>query len=288
MTSPTETHAAPSAPRFGLRSPSGLILSVEGWARDSAQAVFLHGYGEGGYAWRDCAARLAPTRGALLLDFRGHGHSDWDPLGRYDLQDHVADVVDLLGDRDAPLVLVGHSMGASVALLAAQRLGDRVQALVLADIGCGGGGAAVDVVRQQLRHAIDGFATREAALDWLVGQRPLSRRALLAGLVDEAFREEGGLIKARCDPALLLPGVTVGLERAALLELLQRLRRPVLIARGAGSAVLERGAFEAMIARSEQIVGATIPVSGHAIMTDNPDAFVAAARAFLERLPNYA
>jgi pimeloyl-ACP methyl ester carboxylesterase len=97
--------------------------------------LLLHGFLEHAYAWERTAPRLAAAGlHVFALDFRGHGDSDRvGPGGYYHFADYAADlagVVRALGGRAA---LVGHSMGASAALLYAGTEPERVTALVCVD-----------------------------------------------------------------------------------------------------------------------------------------------------------
>lgn len=78
-------------------------------------------------------AALSPARRLLAVDLRGHGESGWAP-GTYSLNHYVADVVrfceQVVGQ---PAVLVGHSLGAAIAMTVAQRRPDLVKALLLED-----------------------------------------------------------------------------------------------------------------------------------------------------------
>src|SRR5438045_3993605 len=92
--------------------------------------VLLHALGESGADWHDLAGRLATGWRVYAPDLRGHGSSAWP--GEYSIElmrDDVWAFADRLG-LDRP-VLVGHSLGAMVACLAAQERPDRVARLVL-------------------------------------------------------------------------------------------------------------------------------------------------------------
>lgn len=85
--------------------------------------ALIHGVGLCGAAWQDVGARMAVDHEVHLLDMPGHGGS---PLGgAAALSDYVGRIEDYLGALAAPVVVVGHSMGAMVALeLAARRCAD--------------------------------------------------------------------------------------------------------------------------------------------------------------------
>jgi len=93
--------------------------------------VFLHGAGFDHTVWA-LLARWFAHRGAAVLapDLPGHGRSEGAPLRSIgELADWTAALIDAAGVRKA--TLIGHSMGALVALEAAARHPERVKALGL-------------------------------------------------------------------------------------------------------------------------------------------------------------
>src|SRR5215204_2605951 len=117
------------------RVPGEVELAI-GRAWDGPEPVVcLHGITAQHRAFNAAARYLGPSRGVVGVDLRGRGDSD-KPESGYSLGAHAADVVrvlDHLGLRSA--VLVGHSMGAFVALKTALMFPDRVRAIVLLDGG---------------------------------------------------------------------------------------------------------------------------------------------------------
>jgi pimeloyl-ACP methyl ester carboxylesterase len=102
-------------------------------AGDGRPAVLLHGLGAGGIVWQAFARRLAPSWRVLAPDLRGHGQSDKPPTG-YSAFDYARDIdamVRALGLGAVPVI--GHSLGALVALALAARSPDLVTAAVLLD-----------------------------------------------------------------------------------------------------------------------------------------------------------
>ncbi len=135
-----------------MREPVQVSVPVDGgelaalhWGADapgSPIAVLVHGITANAMAWAPVAAALAGEFEVLAPDLRGRARSAGLP-GPYGLDRHADDVATLLdrfgADRDAgadATVLVGHSMGAFVAALAAAGTArDRVHGLVLVDGG---------------------------------------------------------------------------------------------------------------------------------------------------------
>lgn len=114
-------------------------LSVLRWPGDSAGAplvVLIHGITANALAWARVAPTLAGPFEVVAPDLRGRAGSTALP-GPYGIERHAEDVAALLhslGDRRR--VLVGHSMGAFVATMAADGVArDLVDGLVLVDGG---------------------------------------------------------------------------------------------------------------------------------------------------------
>jgi pimeloyl-ACP methyl ester carboxylesterase len=117
------------------RVPGEVELAIGRAGEGSDPLVCLHGITAQHRAFNAAARHLGPSRGLVAVDLRGRGDSD-KPDSGYGLETHASDVVrvlDHLGLESA--VLVGHSMGAFVALETALVYPERVRALVLLDGG---------------------------------------------------------------------------------------------------------------------------------------------------------
>jgi pimeloyl-ACP methyl ester carboxylesterase len=117
------------------RVPGEVELAIGRAGEGTDPLICLHGITAQHRAFNATARHLGPSRGLVGVDLRGRGDSD-KPESGYGLATHASDVVrvfDHLGLKDA--VLLGHSMGAFVAIKTALASPDRVRALVLLDGG---------------------------------------------------------------------------------------------------------------------------------------------------------
>lgn len=113
----------------------GLYLNVLEWGEPGARKMFLlHGWMDVAASFQFLVDELASDWHVIAPDLRGFGRSDWQPQG-YWFADYVADCEALL-DRFAPhdpACIVGHSLGANVAMLYAGVRPERVAAVVALD-----------------------------------------------------------------------------------------------------------------------------------------------------------
>lgn len=147
--------------------------------------LLIHGAGASSAIWMMALARLARGGHAVAIDLPGHGPTPADeyPLGIAGYRDAVGVLAATL--CLGPSVLVGHSMGALVAIEAALAWPDKVRALVLA------GAAPRLPVSDELVRLIREDHARVPA--WLAehglspAARPAVRRAFVAaGVVTSA------------------------------------------------------------------------------------------------------
>jgi pimeloyl-ACP methyl ester carboxylesterase len=98
------------------RGSSGVELQVRRVVDPPAPPLLLlHGLGVGGIVWQAFARRLLPGFAAIAPDLRGHGESDTPP-GGYQPVDYARDLIPVLEREGRPVPVVGHSLGALVAV----------------------------------------------------------------------------------------------------------------------------------------------------------------------------
>jgi pimeloyl-ACP methyl ester carboxylesterase len=118
-----------------LDLPAGRFRALE-WPGSEPSALFLHGLTGVAEVWKPTIDRLAKShRRCVAIDQRGHGQSP-KPVTGHGVGSFVGDVIAAIDALELDTVhLVGHSMGARVAMVAAARYPARFHSVAIVDIG---------------------------------------------------------------------------------------------------------------------------------------------------------
>jgi len=201
--------------------PGEMAVLDLGDASRPVDLVFVHANGFNARTYRAVIAPLATGLRIVAPDLRGHGLTPLpaDPKGRRSWRDHRDDLVGLLEALDGPpVVLSGHSMGGTVALLAAAAAPERVSKVVVFDpVMWGAFGmvmAHLPIVAQraarrapwtvQATRRRSVFESREAALKSYLGRGAFKgwTETMVADYVADGFRDlPDGSVELACAPA---------------------------------------------------------------------------------------
>jgi len=251
--------------------------------------LLLHGVGR---RWQDYSpflAAFAARAHVFALDHRGHGGSD--RAARYLVADYVADVLAVVRGLPSPVAVVGHSLGALVALGVAAAAPEMVRAVVLEDPPSAG---FLD------RLGETSYATQFAAMQSLAGPgRPVgaTARALAdirsPGGVRLGDRRDAAALRflARClldlDPAVYTP-VLDGrwLDGFDPLAAAANVRCPalLLVADTAEGGMLPATDADALAAALPDAARIDLPGVGHLIHGTQPDRFLRTVMNSLDSL----
>ncbi|MBD0865883.1 MAG: alpha/beta fold hydrolase [Rhodobacteraceae bacterium] len=240
---------------------------------DQPALLIAHGLYGSGRNWGVIAKRLSDRCRVIVVDMRNHGHSPWGASHTY--ADLATDLAEVIADPGGPMDVLGHSMGGKAAMMLALRYPDMVNRLIVGDI------SPVSYSHSQLRF-IDAM------------------RAVDLSMVTRRSEAEAQLARQGVEPALQsfftqsldIPAKRWRLNLDALANQMphilafpdvhSRFQGPTLFLSGAASDYV-RPAYRPGIKRLfPQARFAKIPAAGHWLHTEQPRAFEAAVRVFLD------
>jgi pimeloyl-ACP methyl ester carboxylesterase len=236
--------------------------------------VLIHGAGMDHTAWSLQARSLAHHRRAVLaVDLPGHGRAPPPPLGRIeDLADWLEGLLDAAGVETA--ALVGHSMGALVALHMAARLPVRVRALALL-----GAATRMPVHPDLLRAARAGEA---AAIAMIIGWGFGPRGQLGGNPAPGQWMMGGGVrLLERAGPGVLAADLAACDAYAEGTAAAAKVACPTLVIIGQADRMTPAKAGHAL---AKEIAGASaivLPGVGHMMMAEAPNAISDALIGFV-------
>jgi len=272
----------------------GLSLHYEVYGLGHPVMLLLHGFGASTFSWREVVEPLGEAGTVVAFDRPGFGLSarpmpgEWSGTNPYGDQTYAALTVSLMDELGlAQAVLVGHSAGATVAVLTALTYPERVSGLVLVAPALGSG-------REELGGVLN-----------VVGASPHMRRIgprlirLLLG------RLESLLEMSYYNPAAVTAEVREGYKRPlrahnwdrALWEIVlapkvggldgrlgELAGLPVLFVTGDSDAVVPAEVTELLAQRTAGAELVVIPECGHLPQEEHPATFAAAVLGFIERV----
>ncbi|MDP3856697.1 MAG: alpha/beta hydrolase [Stagnimonas sp.] len=233
-----------------------------------APVLMLHGLANGNMAtwFSGYASPLSAQRQVLLYDQRGHGGSTLPKRG-FDLDSQADDLVAVLdhyGLGQRPVDVVGHSMGALVALHHALRTPSKVRRLVLVD--------APMPAREFVAPSLLGAGSPEVLSDYIDSH--LAAVAGLGGRRKERLRQR--LTALFFETSLVQDVLRMDAEPEAALQALQV---PTLLVYGRHSPCVAAGRQLARLLPNAQLV---LLDCGHYIPEEAPAALRTQLERFLE------
>jgi pimeloyl-ACP methyl ester carboxylesterase len=257
-------------------------VNLRDWGGPGVPLLLTHGMAAHTHWWDPVVPLWKGMFHAAALDFRGHGDSDWLENEAYTSQVWVDDIENArkaLGwDR---FILVGHSMGARIALDYAENFGTRLR-----------GVAAIDFLP-------DFYASRERKFE-KTRSRPQpvyeDEETMLAKfrlqppgtLLDERGLRELGRHGVRKTPAgwsWKFDWRSFSFPYGPVWPQLSKISVDALIVRGEHSTVMPRETMDKVVAELPRARGVEIAGAHHHVPLDKPKELAAAVAAWAAGLP---
>jgi pimeloyl-ACP methyl ester carboxylesterase len=262
---------------------NGLRIHVLEWgAAEGKPIIALHGIARSACNFSHLAPRLSDRYRVIAVDMRGNGDSDWDPQGRYLVEDYASDIERLVDTLKLDRVLVwGNSTGGRVAQIYAGLHPDRVSGVIVEDVGPERPAAISDRRARRMKEEEGGWATREELVSRLRRDYPRTPENLLRDVTEHGTRvREDGRIVWKRDPAILSGFVPTELWGAV-----ERITAPILYILGGASSIVPPETQDRLrrILPHARIV--TMPGLGHYPSDEDAGAFLALVERFLADIP---
>ncbi|MFG6432212.1 alpha/beta fold hydrolase [Roseateles sp. LYH14W] len=260
--------------------------------------VLLHGWMDVGASFQFVVDALQGEREIVALDWRGFGLSETPDADCYWFPDYLGDLDALLDalSPDAPVDLVGHSMGGNVAMSYAGVRPQRIRRLVNLE-GFGMPDVSPAAAPERMARWLDElktpptlkpYATLADVAERLRKTNPRLAQDKAAWLAGHWAREtpDGFLLNA--DPAHKLANPVL-YRKAEVLACWQRITAPTLWVEGSDDQLTRfwggrfpREEFEARLAVVANLQRRVLQDAGHMLHHDQPEALAAVLQAFLD------
>lgn len=236
--------------------------------------IIAHGLFGSGRNWGVIAKRLSDTRHVITPDLRNHGLSARMPTQSY--PDMAQDLADLIHHIGAPADLCGHSMGGKAAMALALSQPDLIRRLIVADI-------APTAYSHSQQPMID--AMRQVDLTTLTRRSDAESQLAAAGIdkslqsfftqsldvKEQTWRLNLDVLEAEMPQIMSWPEALTGPHTGTTLFL-----------SGGASDYVTRAHRPKIKTLFPKARFAKIPNAGHWLHAENPRAFEATLRAYLD------
>lgn len=256
---------------MGTRLNLGSItLNVEQKGTGQPVVVFLHGITANRRVWDPVIERLATRFTCVSVDQRGHGLSDKPHSGYSDL-DYSNDIR-LLAERLSPsegIFVVGHSLGARNAIVAASRFPLSVRGIVAIDFVPFIEDSVFDLLEKRVLAGNRSFSGLEQLSSYLRGR--------YVNLPEDAIERRAEFGYERNEAGEYAPLATSSAMAETVLGLredlepyLSRLEVPAVIVRGELSTLVSPEAFSRARSVNSRVVSVVIPGADHYVPEEAP------------------
>ncbi|MBC8345801.1 MAG: alpha/beta hydrolase [Candidatus Marinimicrobia bacterium] len=243
--------------------------------------VFLHGVTTFGHYFDDVISHMNLENSIYLMDFKGHGKSDWKN-DYYTIESYSDDIYSFLESLDFPVHIVGHSLGGRVGIHLTATYPDAIKSLSILDVA-----PSVDMAGfMRLANAISKvpipFDDRDHVIDFYTNIWGASKRFIEMMLEYGIKPEQNDQLSARFDPNIFsLPMDIIQSEIDELWKASRSIKQPTLIVRGEHSDVLSPEIAKELQTAIPHADYVEIKNSSHSIPPEQPQALANVIQSFI-------
>ena len=244
------------------------------------ELLMLHGGAQTRHSWSRAARRLVGEGYRVTaMDARGHGDSDWDPEGDYDIHRMAEDLEAIVEARypGRPPVIIGASLGGLTAMLSLGTGKEVARALVLVDVTPKIEAAGVARIGEFMRSGFDGFASLEEAADAIAAYQPQRKRPPNPeGLRKNLRLREDGRWHWHWDPRFAGGASADNAEigNAFFEKLVPRIQQPTMLIRGSASDIVSDDSVRHLLELLPHAYTMEVPDAGHMVAGDDNAVFL--------------
>ena len=253
-------------------------VHVRHWPGDASRpALAIHCMMGSGRSFDPMARRLKGAVGLCAFDLPSHGRSaPWQPEGTEDFHSAVTrSVRGLMGD--GPVDLIGHSIGATVALRLAVETPERIRSLTLVE--------PVLFAASPTGHALDEELAALAGAGDMVGATRLFLSVWGAPGGYDAMPRSMQEAAVALLPLVLQTDAALSADAHGILRAggLEAVAAPAMLIAGADSPAVVGEIFDTLAARLPDARRATVPGAGHMAPVTHPAEVSALVAGNLDR-----
>ncbi len=256
---------------------------------DQRPVICIHGLSGNAHNFDGLAAHLVADCHVISVDVRGRGDSQWGPSDEYNPTAYAGDLaalIDRLGFQR--VTLIGTSMGGVIAMLYAGGYPERVERMVLNDVGPEVDPSGIKRITGYMTTSPAEFASLAEVADYYRQNYPAMRQMPQQALLDfvkwAVKPAPNGGLRWKMDPAIRnVPRTGSAARPLDMWVPYARITARILVVRGADSDILARATVERMCAVLPHLTTVVeVPGVGHAPSLLEPQALTA-IKQFLAR-----
>jgi len=248
--------------------------------------VLVHGSRLHAHVWNHFSRQFRDRYHIVAVDQRGHGDSGWGPEDSYQFEEFYQDLRAVVEARGlSRFTLIGHSLGGRVSMLYAHRHPETLDRLILVDVTAGRPAVppGTDLSRIAETPSPREFDSPVAAAAYLAKLMSLAPLHMVEESVRHGLRKtDSGQYTWKYDPALAHRAASGGLDFWGMVG---SIPTPTLLQYGSHSRVVTPELAARMAETMPRCSVERIEKAGHALFTDQPEAFAASVERFLTAEP---